>query len=329
MEELKINWKEHWGVIYLLTNLIDGKVYVGKTINYRKRMSHYRRLHCISQPKLYRALKCHGWKNFSSKVIDKAEDVDSLNLLERHYIKFYDCYGNDRGYNLTEGGEGGELTEEIKKKMSDSHKGKKFSEEHKKKMSVSRMGIIYSEETRKKMSESQKKKAPPSRESIEKRKETIRRKIELEGWTYPKQTEEVKEKIKETKRLKFEKNGCSDKQLAVLRKMTDINKGRKRSPETIAKYKETLRLKNESNPKPHAVSPEKMTIEEVRKQRKERISLIRKQSQKVQEHIRRISDANTGRKQSKETIEKRIESMKFNKEVKFMKVFLEECFPNY
>jgi hypothetical protein len=53
--------------------------------------------------------------------------------------------------NMTDGGEGCAgrvLSEETKKKLSDSHKGKKFTEEHKKKLSEVKKGRIIAEEHR-------------------------------------------------------------------------------------------------------------------------------------------------------------------------------------
>jgi hypothetical protein len=57
--------------------------------------------------------------------------------------------------NMTDGGEGCAgrvLSEETKKKLSDSHKGKKFTEEHKRKLSEAAKKRKASEETREKMS---------------------------------------------------------------------------------------------------------------------------------------------------------------------------------
>ena len=56
--------------------------------------------------------------------------------------------------NMTDGGEGCAgrvLSEETKKKLSDSHKGKKFTEEHKRKLSESGKVKIFTEEHRKKI----------------------------------------------------------------------------------------------------------------------------------------------------------------------------------
>lgn len=46
------------------------------------------------------------------------------------------------------------LSDETKKKMSESHKGKTFSEEHKQKISESKKGVIFSEEHKQNLSDS-------------------------------------------------------------------------------------------------------------------------------------------------------------------------------
>ncbi len=140
-----------FGVIYLLTNSTNGKVYVGKTNDYKRRMGEYKCHHCKNQYKLYNALVDTGWKKFTHKIIEKVDDLETLNLLERYYIKFYDCYGTDKGYNLTEGGDGGTMSEETKKKLSEINKGEKHTEETKAKIGKAHKGKIVSEETLERM----------------------------------------------------------------------------------------------------------------------------------------------------------------------------------
>lgn len=114
--------------------------------------------------KIDNARKKYGPENFEYAVLMKVtgdnreEVIGYLNQLEQFFIKQYDSIKN--GYNSSEGGKNGLLSEETKKKMSEVRTGKKYSLESRKKMSESRKGIVYSEETRKKMSESRKGKIP-------------------------------------------------------------------------------------------------------------------------------------------------------------------------
>jgi len=96
------------------------------------------------------------------------------------------------------------MSDEHRKKISESHKGKKLSKEHIKNISESHKGHKISEETRKKLSESHKGKKLP---------------------------EEVKKKISEShKGKKFSEESR--------KKMSEVNKGRKHSEETKNKMSE-------------------------------------------------------------------------------------------
>lgn len=97
------------GHIYKVTNLINGKVYIGQTIQ-TVQNRWYR--HCgksgISQAELNthfkRAILKYGKENFKIEII---EDCDSslLNEREKYYISYFDSYNN--GYNSTLGGNDG------------------------------------------------------------------------------------------------------------------------------------------------------------------------------------------------------------------------------
>ena len=68
---------------------------------------------------------------FEYKIIDRVENddkeclINQLNALETYYIKKYDTMNN--GYNMTEGGYNGLLSDETKHKISESLKGHKIS----------------------------------------------------------------------------------------------------------------------------------------------------------------------------------------------------------
>lgn len=94
------------GFIYLVTNKINGKQYVGKTkfdINTRwiQHKSEAKRL----KPNVHfiRALNKYGYDNFQVEELEKCPD-ENLFERERYYIKQYNTFQN--GYNSTLGGEG-------------------------------------------------------------------------------------------------------------------------------------------------------------------------------------------------------------------------------
>lgn len=171
-----------YGIIYKVTNLINDKLYIGqtiKTLEHRKTQhendSLYKSLKSYNYP-LHKAIRKYGKENFKWEEIDVAYSKDELNKKEIYYIELYDTFHGD-GYNCTIGGEGtigrtpsqetieknrqansGEnnfwygkkLSDEHKKKISESKKGKKLSDEHKRNISEAQKGrkITFSEEAK-------------------------------------------------------------------------------------------------------------------------------------------------------------------------------------
>lgn len=92
--------------IYKITNNVNGKCYIGQSIDIEKRFSqhksgNYRKLHI--NKRLYKAFEKYGINNFSFDIIDKCE-INSLDDREIYWIEHYDSYAN--GYNDTKGGKG-------------------------------------------------------------------------------------------------------------------------------------------------------------------------------------------------------------------------------
>lgn len=146
-------------IIYKATNIVNRKIYIGKTIGTlerRKRQHKNDAFTNMKQTYFCRAIRKHGWNSFEWETIEVSSDNTLLCQREIHWIKHFET--NTKGYNLTTGGEGmsgWKITEAHRKKLSDTHKGVKLSEEHKKRLSEVRMGRIVSEETRKKIGDSQ------------------------------------------------------------------------------------------------------------------------------------------------------------------------------
>lgn len=102
-----------------------GKVYIGQTKNYTKRLNLYRILHCKKQTKLYNSLKKYGFNNHEFEIVEEVEK----NACDReiYWIDFYKCYWRDKnkGLNLTRGGKYAKMTDETKKKLSEAILGSK------------------------------------------------------------------------------------------------------------------------------------------------------------------------------------------------------------
>ena len=141
--------------IYKITNKLNGKVYIGQSIDIDARWRQH--INAKDNYAIHNAIKKYGEENFKFEVLLKCP-VDMLNVWERDMIALYDCI-SPNGYNLTEGGEGYQCSEEMRLKMSEAHKGMHHSEETRLKMSNIRKGVKlkpHSEETKIKMSKAHK-----------------------------------------------------------------------------------------------------------------------------------------------------------------------------
>ena len=127
--------------IYIIENIINGKVYVGSTINIKKRWyAHKTTLNhnCHDNSFLQNAWNKYGETNFSFIILEEVV-VEKLLEREQYYINLYDACNRNCGYNLmpTAGNNlGYKHTEETKLKISNINKGKILSEETKNNMKI-------------------------------------------------------------------------------------------------------------------------------------------------------------------------------------------------
>ena len=94
-----------YGVIYLIRNLINGKCYIGKTINLKRRIYEHFMGHSEGCKLLSRAIKKYGKENFSVEILHEGIIPELLDEFEIQAIKEHNTKA-PRGYNLTDGGEG-------------------------------------------------------------------------------------------------------------------------------------------------------------------------------------------------------------------------------
>jgi group I intron endonuclease len=160
-------------LIYKLTNLLNGKIYVGKTKNsLSDRLSTHKSeaKRSRSNQYIHKAIRKYGWENFKSEIIeDNIDSLKNLNNREIFYIALYNSTNRGIGYNLSPGGDGGHglsgpahhcfgkklpwLSEKNKKNKGKTYEeiyGVEKAEEMKKSMSDIQTGRIHSEESKNK-----------------------------------------------------------------------------------------------------------------------------------------------------------------------------------
>lgn len=123
-----------YGVIYLIRNLINGKCYIGKTINLKRRIYEHFMAYSEGCKFLSRAIKKYGKENFSVEILHEGIIPELLNDFEIQAIKEYNTKA-PHGYNLNEGGLGGiNPSKETRQRMSEAaiaREAKKYAEGYK------------------------------------------------------------------------------------------------------------------------------------------------------------------------------------------------------
>lgn len=126
--------------IYLITNLINNKKYVGQTINIEQRWkNHIKDSTKLVSRYLYRAMNKYGIENFKFEVIEDNIPINLVSEREVHWISELNTKAPN-GYNMTDGGEGSvgrKMSEHTKQVLLDYKKNNKVSEESRLKMSTS------------------------------------------------------------------------------------------------------------------------------------------------------------------------------------------------
>lgn len=113
--------------IYLVTNLINGKQYVGKT---KYSLAHRWTQHC-NRPYntyLHNAIVKYGKDNFKIEELCRCSD-DAWKELEIFYIAKYHTHYTEGGYNVSRGGDSNPMDDP---KAKEHHKLKMSSEEQRK-----------------------------------------------------------------------------------------------------------------------------------------------------------------------------------------------------
>jgi len=189
------------GKIYLITNTINNKVYIGQTkLTLEQRFKEHQRP--SKKMSVSKAIQKYGRENFIIELLEEC-DVHNLDERETFYIKKYNSY--EEGYNNTIGGGSQYIshTPEVKQKLSISAKGKLVGEKNPAKRPEVREKISQAQ---KKRVESGKWKSPTegghTPEALEKmRKNQPDRSGKNNSRYGVKMSEETKQKIREKQLL--------------------------------------------------------------------------------------------------------------------------------
>jgi group I intron endonuclease len=97
--------------IYKITNP-NGRIYIGKSVDIKRRFKEYNSGLAKGQPRLFNSLKKHGVENHIFEILCFC-DYEDLNNLERYYQILFSCIGKN-GLNIVLNGE---KTFESKKEL--------------------------------------------------------------------------------------------------------------------------------------------------------------------------------------------------------------------
>lgn len=157
-----------YGIVYCVKNVVNGKKYIGQTIQSLTARKKDHKASICKHPHLLisKAYKKYGFENFEWTVLYEASSRSDLDRAEKKLIQEHNTF-SPAGYNMTTGGEGAghlpvtvekirtilqnrRVTKKTRQLLSRSLKGKYTGNQ------ASFFGKKHTEETKRKMSEAQK-----------------------------------------------------------------------------------------------------------------------------------------------------------------------------
>jgi len=203
--------------VYAIRNVYDGKVYIGKTAkSVNVRWNQHKKLLLRGthpNPHLQAAWNLFGAEHFIIETLDTFDSIERLNEGERFHIIKNNSANRELGYNMSFGGDGGRLADEVYVKLSSKMSGRKLSEEHRQNISNSLKGRTIT--WRDKISTANRGKKPSSLA-------TQRSKDILTGTSL---TEDVKKKISISVKYAYE-NMDTSARLRKNKKISESQKGK-------------------------------------------------------------------------------------------------------
>lgn len=114
-------------IVYIVTNKINGKQYVGyttKSLEERRKIHLYKSNSNSNKHYFYlfkQAIRKYGIDNFNWEILERCSSIEECCEKEIYFINKYNTI-SPNGYNLTKGGNGGIASEVTKSKISNSVK---------------------------------------------------------------------------------------------------------------------------------------------------------------------------------------------------------------
>ena len=129
---------EPYGIIYCYKNKVNGKCYIGQTVNEAKRKRDHKTAAMRSEIKgsiFHSAIRKYGYNSFEYTVLHSGKTKEELNVLEQVEIEKHNTL-TPFGYNLKTGGKqrvklSNESIAKMRKSMTEKHSDPEYSKKHK------------------------------------------------------------------------------------------------------------------------------------------------------------------------------------------------------
>lgn len=97
--------------VYKAKNKINGKIYIGQTVNFKERIWQHQRCYEKEDCKFHDAIKEFGFDNFEWEILKTFCTKKEAEESEKYFIEFYNSYRD--GYNENKGGVGGHNAKSV------------------------------------------------------------------------------------------------------------------------------------------------------------------------------------------------------------------------
>lgn len=217
--------------VYKITNLVNGKVYVGKTNNLRRRWSEHVTSSRSETPRqvVAKAIRKYGVESFLFEPLQEyVSDAEALRG-ETFWITQLKSDKTATGYNLDGGGLGGKiLTTETRLKIALAHIGMKASAETKTRLSLAHKGKKRTLESIEKTASALRGRARP--------KDVVERASSARKWVGHSKESRAKMSAAQVGKSHTPQHNAN---------IGAAHRGMKRSPEAIARMTAAQRLRRE------------------------------------------------------------------------------------